>query len=361
MSKYHSYGFKIADHFFDLNIKPYLKILVGRSIDKKHLAEKYGFEKYSTNIDDAFGDDIDLVDIVTPNHLHVPLIKKAAEANKIIFCEKPMGINYREALEGYRIVEKSKVLHCINFNFRKATPVALIKEIIKSGEIGEIYTWKIKLLADDGIDENNPISWFYKKEFSGGGVNFDLNVHLIDLAHFLIGDIENVISLQKNFIKKRKSSNSKGMELVDTEDYAACLVNFKNGAAGIFDVSRISTGDKLDSGLEIRGSKGSVKWDYQNFNFIELFVSDRIKINGFKKVYTAVPDFPYMNGYYGMAGHGHHYNSLIVHQVYDLLNSIMKNKMPSPNLKDGLRAQKVLEAIKISNEEKKWVKIKEVS
>ena len=97
MAKYHSYGFKVADHFFDMDIKADLKLLVGRTDDKRHLADKYGFDRYSTDMDDAFGDDIDLVDIITPNHLHMPLVKKAAAANKIIFCEKPIGMDYKEA------------------------------------------------------------------------------------------------------------------------------------------------------------------------------------------------------------------------------------------------------------------------
>ncbi len=360
MCKYHSYGFKIADHFFDLDIKVCLKLLVGRSSDKEPLAKKYGFEKYSTNIDDAFKDDIDLVDIITPNYLHIPLVKKAAAANKIIFCEKPIGMNYKEALEGYNEVERSKVLNCVNFNFRKATPVALMKDIIEKKKIGKIYTWKIDLLADDGSNINNPINWFYQKKFSGGGVNYDLNVHLVDLAHFLVGDIESIISLQKTFIAERIDENGKSKVQVDTDDYTACLANFKNGAAGLFDTSRISTGDRLESSLEIRGSRGALKWDYQNFNFIELYLSDSKGINGFKKVYTTEPNFPYMDGYYSMPGHGQHYDSLIVHQIYDLLGSISKNTMPSPNFKDGLKAQKVLEAINLAHKNKRWIKIKEI-
>ena len=360
MAKYHSFGFNIVHHFFDMDIKANLKLLVGRSPERKHLAEKYGFKNYSTDIDDAFGDDIDLVDIVTPNNLHIPLVKKAARADKMIFCEKPIGMNWAEAVEGCEEVEKSGVLHCVNFNFRKATPVALIKSIVDNGELGEIYTWKVKLLADDASNINSPISWFYIKEISGGGASYDLNVHLVDLAHFLLGGIESVVSLQKTFLEEMGNLTVKKRKKVDTDDYLACLVNFDNNAAGIFDASRISTGDRLDSGFEIRGSKGAVKWDYQKFNFIELYTKGFDRINGFRKVYTTEPDFPYMKGYYGMAGHGQHYESLIVHQIYDLLVSISKNEMPSPNLKDGLAAQRVLEAINISNTQKRWVKINEI-
>ena len=98
----------------------------------------------------------------------------------------------------------------------------------------------------------------------------------------------------------------------------------------------------------------------QNFNFIELYLAGSNDIDGFRKIYTSEPDFPYMDGYYGMAGHGHHYDSLIVHQVYDLLRSISHNKMPSPNFKDGLKAQQVLEAIKISHKERRCVETKEI-
>jgi len=360
MAKYHSYGYRVAGHFFDMDIRADLKLLVGRSDQKKHLAEKYGFEKYSTDVDDAFGDDIDLVDIITPNNLHIPLVKKAAAAKKIIFCEKPIGMGYREAAEGYSEVVKSGVLHCVDFNFRKATPIALIKDIIDRGVLGDIYTWKVRLLADDASNIDNPISWFYQKSTSGGGASYDLNVHLIDLAHFLVGGIKSVVSLQKTFVAERKSGDGRTREKVDTDDYTACLADFENGAAGIFDASRISTGDRLDSGFEIRGSKGAVKWDYQNFNFIEIYEAAGDRINGFRKVYTTEPGFPYMEGYYGMAGHGHHYDSLIVHQVHDLLDSIRRGQMPSPNLRDGLAAQQVLEAINISHEQKRWVDLGEV-
>jgi predicted dehydrogenase len=269
-------------------------------------------------------------------------------------------MDYKEAAEGYREVEKSGVLHCVDFNFRKATPVALIKDIIDKGKLGDIYTWKVRLLADDASNIDNPISWFYQKEISGGGANYDLNVHLVDLAHFLVGSIESVVSIKKTFVEERKSPDGRTVEKVDTEDYMVCLAHFNNNAAGIFDASRISTGDRLDSGFEIRGSKGAVKWDYQSFNFIELYTADSDRVNGFRRVYTTESDFPYMEGYYGMAGHGHHYESLIVHQVYDLLTSISNNEMPSPSLKDGLEAQKVLEAINISHEQNRWVKIKEI-
>ena len=238
--------------------------------------------------------------------------------------------------------------------------MALIKDIIRKGELGEIYTWKVRLLADDASDADSPMSWFYKKEISGGGANYDLNVHLVDLAHFLIGSIDSVVSIKKTFVEERKSPKGK-KEKVDTEDYMACLANFNNNAAGIFDASRISTGDRSDTGFEIRGSKGAAKWDYQSFNFIELYKAGYDKINGFRKVYTTESDFPYMKGYYGMAGHGQHYESLIVHQIYDLLTSIGKDEMPSPNLRDGLEAQRVLEAIDISHEQNRWVKIGEVS
>jgi predicted dehydrogenase len=117
---------------------------------------------------------------------------------------------------------------------------------------------------------------------------------------------------------------------------------------GVFDSSRVSTGDKLQNTIEIRGSKGAVKWNYQKFNLIEFYsIKDKSDINGFKKVYATKNTHPYMNGYYGMPGHGNHYNSMMVHQVYDFLKAIEQGETPSPNLYDGLKAQMVLEAIKI--------------
>lgn len=362
MGKYHSYAFKIVDHFFDLNISTNLKLMISRDKSNEKKSKKYGFENFSTDIQDAFSDEIDIVDIVTPNHSHIDLVIEASKRKKIIICEKPLAMNYKEALKGIKEVEKSNILHCINFNFRKATPVALIKRIIEDGEIGRIYTCKMDFLHDSSYSKDTPIKWRLKKEYSGGGASYDLSVHLIDLAHFLIGEIEDVASIEKTFIKKRKSADLKKMDIVDTDDYNACLVNFKNGAVGIFDSSRISTGDRLQNTLEIRGSKGAVKWDYQKFNFIQFYsAEDKSNMNGFKRIYTTENSHPYMNGYYGLTGHGNHYDSMMVHQIYDFLKAVEQNQMPSPNLYDGLKAQRVLEAIKISNREKSWVKILDVN
>jgi len=361
MGKYHSYAFKIVNHFFDLSIIPKLKIMVDSDPSKEKEAFQYGFEKFSTNIKDVFTDNIDVVDILTPNYLHADLIKKAAQNGKIIICEKPMAMTYKEAKDSIIEVKKNNVLHCINFNYRKATPLAIIKNIIDEGEIGKVYTWKVDILLDSLSCKDTPASWRLEKKFSGGGASHDLLIHFIDLANYLIGKIESVASVEKTFIERRKSSDKKNTIIIDTDDYSACLVNFNCGALGIFDSSRIATGDRIQNTLEIRGSEGAIKWDYQKFNFVNLYLQkDNYKLNGFKKVYTTENDHPYMHGYYKFPGHGHHYNSLIVHQIYDFLKAIEKNQMPSPNLYDGLEAQKVLEAVKISAQEKRWVNINEI-
>jgi predicted dehydrogenase len=367
MCKYHSYAFKIVGHFFDVNVETNLQLMISRfkGKEKEKISKKYGFENFSNNVEDAFSDEIDIVDIVTPNNSHIDLVIEALRRNKMVICEKPLAMNYREALKAIKEVERSNGLplyHCVNFNYRKATPIALLKRIIDDGEIGEIYTFKIDFLDDSVCDRDLPIDWRLGKKYSGGGASYDLNVHSIDLAHYLIGEIENLVSLEKIFIKKRKSEDLKSIVPVDTDDYCVCIANFRNGAVGVFDSSRVSTGDKLQNTIEIRGSKGAVKWNYQKFNLIEFYsTKDKSDINGFKKVYVTENTHPYMNGYYGMPGHGNHYNSMMIHQVYDFLKAIEEEKTPSPNLYDGLKAQMVLEAIKISNNEKKWIKITDIA
>ena len=201
----------------------------------KAAAEKYGFKEWSTDYNKVIEtDEIDIVDICVNNNLHKDIAVKAAEAGKHIICEKPLSTNSIEGKEMCQAVEKNNVKNMINFNYRKIPAVAFIKEMINNGDIGNIYNYRCFIGQDFAVDPNMPITWRFKKETAGGGSLLTMGSHVIDLARYLAGEIEEVVGMSETFIKERPISGTNKREKVDVDDSTSFMAKFRNGAIGTF-------------------------------------------------------------------------------------------------------------------------------
>jgi len=265
-----------------------------------------------------------------------------------------------------KAVEKAKVKHMIGFNYRRVPAIGLAKRLIEEGKIGEIYHFRSTYLQDWIVEPEFPLNWRFQKEIAGSGALGDLLAHHIDLARYLIGELGEVIGMDKTFIKERpisleadgltgKAGKEKGKVTVD--DATLFLAKFKNGALGSFEATRVAPGRKNYNHFEINGSEGSIVFNFERMNELEFYSrKDLSYVQGFRTILVTEPEHPYISAWWP-PGHTIGYEHTFIHQIYDLMNDLAEDKMPTPNFLDGVKCQEVLEAVNKSIKEKKWIKI----
>lgn len=369
MGKAHSHAWYDAARFFDLKAMPVMKAICGRTESAvRKVAQTWGWQSVETDYRKLVArDDIDLVDITTPNNSHKEIAIAAAQAGKHVACEKPLAMNVQEALEMVRAVKRAGVKHMIWHNYRRVPAIALAKQIIGEGRIGQVFHVRAVYLQDWIIDPSFPLAWRLRKEVAGSGAHGDLNAHIIDLSRYLVGEIDEVVGMKETFIKERpielaggsivagKASKKKGKVTVD--DATLFLARFENGALGSFEATRFANGRKNGEQIEINGSKGSLVFNFERMNELMFFSSsDPSHIQGFKLIQATEGCHPYMNAYWP-AGHIIGYEHTFINQVADMMNGITENKPLSPDFVDGLRNQEVLDAVMKSCQERAWVKV----
>ena len=360
MGKAHSNAWRQVRPFFSPRLTPHLKVIVGRTPRKvKEAARTYGWEESATDWREVVTrDDIDIVDIVTPGDSHAEIAIAAARAGKVVLCEKPLANTVREAEQMLAAVEKARVVHMLCHNYRRAPAVMLAKQIIESGQIGDVRHYRGTYLQDWPTDPKLPLVWRMDKKQAGSGALGDLAAHSIDLARFLVGEIAEVAGDMKTFIKTRPLlDDPKRSGRVTVDDAATTLVRFKNGAMGTIEATRMAPGRKNYNRFEINGSRGSLAFDMERMNDLDVyFESDPPTLRGFRTIMVTEPTHPYMQAWWP-AGHIIGYEHSFTHTVYDFLKAIAAGKPPQPNFEDGWKNQRVLDAIEKSANTRQWVKV----
>lgn len=372
MGRAHSNAWKKAATFFDIPFEPVLKVVCGRHREGlSEFAEKWGWEEIETDWRKLIArDDIDVIDIALPQHLHYEIAVEAAKAGKHIFCEKPMAMNSTQALEMLAICEQNGVLHYLNHNYRRVPAIVQAKKMIEEGLLGDVYHWRAAYQQDWITDPDFPLTWQLQKELAHAGPQWDLNSHCVDLAHYLIGPIRDVTALTRNFITQRPladeggvgnlkaEASGQGMGAVTVEDAALMLVNFENGAIGSFEATRFANGRKNRLSFEIYGSKGSVTFDLERMNELQYFnKEDAAGLQGFRTIQTTEDSHPYIKNWWP-AGHIIGYEHTFIHVVSDFVTALANEESITPNFRDGLEIIRVLEAGLTAAAERRTVTIK---
>jgi predicted dehydrogenase len=365
MGKAHSNAWLNTPRFFDLKRKPVLKVACGRdAADLAAFAETWGWQETETDWRQVVTrPDIDIIDISVPTNLHHDIAIAAAENGKHIFCEKPFAITLTEAQAMYAAVEKAGVTHYLNHNYRRVPAIRLAKKLIDSGELGSIYHWRGAYLQDWIMDPNFPLTWHLRKETAGAGPHFDLNSHSVDLARYLIGEIKSVTAMLTTFIKERPlpgagaatftagtgTATEKGQVTVD--DAAFMLVEFANGALGSFESSRFAMGRKNYNTFEIYGSQGSIVFNLERMNELQLYkANDPAYARGFRTILaTEAGQHDYI-AHWWPPGHIIGYEHEFHHAVYDFMNALENGTQIEPNFYDGLKVTEILTAAAESSE-----------
>ncbi len=357
MGKAHSNAWCKAPLFFDMNIKPILKVACGRKEKPlREFAERWGWEEIETDWKKVITrKDIDIIDIAVPQYLHYEITLAAVKAGKHVFLEKPMAMNLSQAVEMANAARESGVTHYLNHNYRRCPAVRIAKRLIEEGKIGDIYHWRGAYLQDWIIDPEFPLTWHLQVDKAGSGPHGDLNSHSVDLARYLVGDISKVTAMTTRFIDKRPfpdanaatfkgGTSGAGMGEVTVEDASFMTVMFKNGALGSFNASRFASGRKNYNLFEIYGSRGSILFNFERMNELQYFSKDDPDYaQGFRTILATEPVHDYVSNWWP-PGHIIGYEHEFVHAVVDFMDAIDRNVPIKPNFEDGVKEMEILDA-----------------
>lgn len=367
MGRAHSNAYRQVAAFYDLPLRPEMTVICGRDeAGVSAAAAELGWKEHSTDWRQVVErQDIGLIDVSTPGGSHAEIAIAAAEAGKHVWCEKPLANSLEEARMMQEAIEHAGVVGFVNFNYRRVPAVQLAKQLIDSGQIGEIRHWRAVYLQDWIVDPEFALVWRLRKEEAGSGSLGDIGAHIADLARFLVGEIEEVNGLLTTFIKERPLpasttglSATAGAERgeVTVDDAALFLARFSNGAVGSFESTRFATGRRNYNSFEINGSRGSLVFNLERMNELQFFsLDDPPEVQGFRTILVTEGVHKYMSAWWP-PGHIIGWEHTFTHSLLDLLNGIVENKSPEPTFADGVRIQSILEAVERSAQGGGWVR-----
>ena len=360
MGRTHSNAFAQVPHFFDLEYRPVLKTICARSADKAQaFAEQWGYETSATDwrrlVDDK---SIDLIDIASPNDTHMEIAIAAAQAGKMVMCEKPLGRNAAESAKMTEAVERAGVANMVWYNYRRVPAVTLAKQLIDEGRLGKIFHYRAKFLQDWTISKDLPQGgqglWRLDVGVAGSGVTGDLLAHCIDTAMWLNGGISSVTGMTETFIKERHHNLTGKTEKVGIDDASLFLSRFDNGSLGSFEATRYARGHKALYTLEINGEHASIFWDLHDLHRLQYFDHrDEGRTRGWRSVHITDGDHPYMNKWW-VPGLQIGYEHTFIHQAADFIEGLTSGKPAAPTFRDALATDLVTDAVLKSAATGQW-------
>jgi predicted dehydrogenase len=368
IARAHALGYCSARTYFGSTAPPVRLRRVAEANENlaRSAAERLGFEEWTDDWQSLVASpDIDAVSIVTPNFLHAPMAIAAAAAGKHVFCEKPLAVSAADAQEMHKAAELAGVVHAVNFNYRKVPAVQFIRRLIEEGRLGEVRQFRAAFLQDWGNDARIPRSWKFQSSRNGAGALGGVGSHIIDLSRFLVGELDRVVATTEIWVKQRPLPTSTHtfelvqgpaeMAPVDVDDSAYFLGRFANGAIGTFEVTRCAPGRKNYLVLEIHGSRGSIFYDYERCNEVQVCLPDGDPArDGFSTVIVGPAQD--RSAPWAFPGLGVGFAESVIFQVKDFLTAIVGGAPMSPDFFDGWRTQVVVEAV-LESVDRGWVSI----
>lgn len=360
MGKAHSNAYRQVSRFLSPRLVPRLKVLCGRTrASVETAARQFGFDEAATDWRQVIErSDIDIVDICTPGDCHAEMAIAAARAGKVVFCEKPLANSTTDAERMLAAVEQAGVAHMICHNYRRAPAVILARTLIAEGRIGRVRHYRGTYLQDWIVDPAFPRVWRLEKEKCGSGALGDIASHSIDLARYLVGEIAEVAGMLETFIRERPlPDDPQRTGPVTVDDASLALVRFADGAIGSIEATRMAPGRRNYNRFEINGSEGSIAFNLERMNELEIYYeSDPPNQRGFRTIMVTDPEHPYAKAWWP-PGHIIGYEHTFVHTVYELLEAMADERVPSPDFRDGVANQRVLAAIEEASATRQWIQV----
>ena len=361
MGRTHSNAYRQVNQFFDSGYRPVLKAVCGRDLAKvERFAAQWGYESSEADwrrlLDRS---DIDAIDIASPNDTHAEIAIAAAQAGKMVFCEKPLGRTVEEAKRMVDAVETNRVPNMVWYNYRRVPAVTLAKKLVDEGTLGRVFHYRAKFLQDWTISEKVPLGgqglWRLDADVAGSGVTGDLLAHCIDTAIWLNGPITDVTAATETFIKQRQSVLTGQVAQVTIDDASAFLAHFENGSLATFEATRYARGHKALYTFEINGEHGSIAWDLHDLHRLQFFEHGGDgRLRGWRSIHITDSEHPYMKQWW-VPGLQIGYEHTFIHQVADFLHSLESGSPFSPGFREALATDQVVDAVLRSARTRAWV------
>lgn len=334
--------------------------------------ERLGFERCTADWRDVVSDpDVEVVNVTTPNHLHLEIVRAAAQAGKHIFCEKPVGRSPQETAAIARAAREAGVVSWVGFNYRWPPLVQFARGLIADGTLGRLTHYRGRFLVDYGSNPDGVLSWRFQRETSGLGTLGDLMSHVVDSAHFLAGPIRRLVGSQRTFITERPlavagdgthfstgGTGAKGP--VTNEDYVGALVEFASGVVGTFEVCRVAKGHGCEMAWEVDGTRGSLKWNYERMNELTAHLPDGTPAHDGHTVIQAGPAHPHFAAFYPGPANSMSYDDLKLIEAYEFLKTVAAGRQGHPGFSDALAVAEVLSAIERSWTSRTWEDVRPI-
>ncbi len=360
MGRTHSNAFRQVNQFFDVPYRPVLAAICARKADAaRAFAAQWGHESVETDWRALVArPDIDLIDIASPNDTHEEIAIAAAQAGKMVLCEKPLGRTAAEAERMVDAVETAGVANMVWYNYRRVPAVTLAKQLIDEGRLGRVFHYRAKFLQDWTISKDLPQGgaglWRLDASVAGSGVTGDLLAHCIDTAMWLNGGIIEVSAMTETFIKERPHQLTGRVEKVGIDDASAFLARFANGSLATFEATRYARGHKALYTFEINGEHASIVWDLHDLHRLQYFDHrDEGRVRGWRSLHITDGDHPYMSHWW-VPGLQIGYEHTFIHQVADFLMSLESGTPAAPTFRDALATDRVTDAVLESARSRQW-------
>ncbi len=365
IGRVHALAYRAIPFHYGLNADSIQVVAVAttRRETAQRAAEEIGCQYFTADYRELLArDDIDAVDICTPNNSHHEIALAAAAAGKHIYCEKPLAMTVAEAASMTGAVRQAGIKAQLTFNFRFFPAITRAKQLMEADFLGSIFSFRGRYHRSSYISSDKPLSWRLQREITGGGALFDLGSHILDLLYYLLGDFASVHGTLDTLIKDRPVAKGASERApVDVDDIALLQARLVDGTLGTVEISRMGTGATNDLIVEIFGENGAIRFDLNDPAW--LYVYDARDADnplggqrGFRKIeavgrydgqrvpdWTMTPDF------------------MRVHAEcqYQFIRSIWDDTEPSPSFDDGLHIQRTMDAAERSSQRGSWVSLTE--
>ncbi len=354
MGRAHSQAWHTVSRVFEVPLRPRLAAICGRDRDAtRAAADRLGWAAAETDWRALIArDDVQLIDICAPGDMHAPIAIAALQAGKHVLCEKPLANTVAEAQD---MTAAAQAAHAggaramVGFNYRRVPALALARRLVAQGRVGTLRHVRAVYLQDWLTDPDAPFTWRMQAERAGSGALGDLGAHIVDLAHYLTGEvITGVCAVTATFTTRRPLPGTARTAEVTVDDAALFAARMSSGALASFEATRYAAGRKNGLRIELNGSAGSLAFDLERLNELEFHDhGEPAQTAGYRRILVTEPGHPYLAAWWP-PGHTLGWEHTFVNQAADLLTALAEGGQPEPSFRDGLRVQRVLEAVQRS-------------
>jgi len=364
IGKVHAYAYRNMALYY--NPPPAETRLVGVCTSRGETAEAardlLGFEFATTDFREITENpQIDIVNICTPNHLHAEALLSAIAHGKHIYCEKPLAADAGEARKVVEALADFRGVHQMTFNYRFVPATMRAKQLVESGFLGEVLSFRAAYLHSGNADPQAPLKWRLSRKWAGGGALYDLGSHVLDLLRYLVGEFGELLCATRTaFAERPLFENPQKRAPVDTDDQSLLLIRLRSGALGSLEASKIATGAEDELRVEIHGTRGAIRFNLLDPNWLETYDATAPGEpiggeRGWKRIAT-IHRYPPPAGWPGpkfstgwMRSH--------VACLYNFLDAVARGEKAEPGLEVGARIQEIMDAAYLSDRERRWVSL----